>query len=169
MAPRRSSRPTTIAATHQSAHNAAVRSRKRADRQAGRARNRASAGATLQPSLVQPTQSAQPAGLLPEAQAVTGGKRRRGDDASQAESRKRKQLESPSGNNAATRLRRSNQITRAERDQSSPEGALALGQDNLLPANFVPDVNSTAAEVTPNATEGHKFLNALYAVASRNC
>ena len=160
MALRRSSRSTTIAATQKSAIDAAARHRTRDNRQASRAR------ATPQPSSVQPAQPTQPVGLLPEVQAVAGGKRRRDGDDSQTGSRKRRQPEASLFPAAATVLRRADQASRADKDHFAPEQNLAIEQGRALQADPLQEADRTDA--TLGITEGQKLLNALFALVSKN-
>lgn len=164
MALRRSSRSTTVAATQESANDAAIRHRKRADRQASRART------TLQSSLVQPqpTQPTQPVGQLPQVRAVTGGKRGRDDDddESQTESRKKRQPEASLSSAVATVPERADQASRAENDHSAPEANPAIEQDGPIRADGLHE--TVQADAVLGVTEGAKLLNALFALVSRS-
>lgn len=99
---------------------------------------------------------------------MTSGRRKRDDHVGQTGASKKRQLEESSSNDAAARLRMADQTIHAQHEQISPANVPAVEQDKQIPENSVPNVMPTAAEATPNATEGQKVRNTLFALVSRN-
>lgn len=60
------------------------------------------------------------------------------------------------------------QTSHAQHEQSLPANVPAVEQDKQIPENSVPELMSTAAEATPNATEGQKVRKMLFELVSRN-
>jgi len=126
MALRRSARSTTIAATERSTQNAAAVCRKRIGRRADRGGKHAPTNPTLQSSSAQP---AEPVEVHSGVQKVTSGKRKRDDHVGQTGASKKRQLEEPSSNDAAARLRMADQTIHAQHEQISPANVPAVEQD----------------------------------------
>lgn len=99
-----------------------------------------------------------------ERRAAVAGKRKREDDVTQTGVGKKRQLEGSPLNARTAQLHTADQAILAEYDQASPPVTERI--DPLRPTSRT-ETFPTDAEATPNATEGRKLLEALFAVVSK--